>query len=138
MAQLDHALSYFDSVLGSMPGGDLRHQVTTFTGSDFGRTFTNNGDGTDHGWGAHHVVMGGAVQGGEVYGTFPRFSTADAKGVFSSPDQLGNGVLLPTTSVDQLAYTLGRWMGVSEGNLKDILPNLSQFDSSVHNLGFMG
>ena len=138
MAQLDHALAYFDTVLGSMPGGDLRHQVTTFTGSDFGRTFTNNGDGTDHGWGAHHVIMGGAVQGGEVYGTFPRFSTADAKGVFSSPDQLNNGVLLPTTSVDQLAYTLGRWMGVSEGNLKDILPNLGRFDSAVHNLGFMG
>ena len=58
--------------------------------------------------------------------------------MFSSPDQLSNGVLLPTTSVDQLAYTLGRWMGVADGSLKDILPNLGRFDSSVHNLGFMG
>lgn len=138
MAELNHAMAYFDTTLGNMPGGNLRHQVTTFTASDFGRTFTNNGDGTDHGWGAHHFVMGGAVQGKEVYGTFPQYSTADSKGVFSSDDQLGNGTLLPTTSVDQMAYTLGRWMGVSDTNLRDILPNLSAFNSSDHNLGFMG
>ncbi len=138
MAQLNHALSYFDNVLGNMPGGDLRHQVTTFTASDFGRTFTNNGDGTDHGWGAHHFIMGGAVQGAEVYGTFPRYSTADTKGVFASADQIGNGSLLPTTSVDQMAYTLGKWMGVSDTNLKDILPNLAAFDAGLHDVGFMG
>ena len=137
MAQLDHALAYFDTVLGSMPGGDMRSQVTTFTASDFGRTFTNNGDGTDHGWGAHHFIMGGAVRGTEVYGTFPQFSTADASGNFSSPDQLANGVMLPTTSVDQYAYTLGKWMGVSQSDLQSILPNLSQFNSSTHDLGFM-
>jgi uncharacterized protein (DUF1501 family) len=138
MLQLDHALAYFDSVLGAMPGGDMRSQVTTFTASDFGRSFTNNGDGTDHGWGAHHLIMGGAVQGGEVYGTFPQYSTADTHGVFSSPDQLQNGVMLPTTSVDQYAYTLGRWMGVSNTDLASILPNLHNFNSSSHNLGFMG
>lgn len=138
MLQLDHALAYFDSVLGAMPGGDMRSQVTTFTASDFGRSFTNNGDGTDHGWGAHHLIMGGAVQGGEVYGAFPQYSTADTHGVFSSPDQLQNGVMLPTTSVDQYAYTLGRWMGVSNTDLASILPNLHNFNSSSHNLGFMG
>ncbi len=138
MAQLNHAMAYFDTVLGQMPGGDLRSNVTTFTASDFGRTFTSNGDGTDHGWGAHHLIMGGAVAGGEVYGSFPQFSTADAAGVFSSPDQLGNGVLLPTTSVDQYAYTLGKWMGVSDSDLRSILPNLSNFSSGSHNLGFMG
>lgn len=137
MAQLDHALAYFDAVLGSMPGGDMRSQVTTFTASDFGRTFTNNGDGTDHGWGAHHLIMGGAVRGTEVYGTFPQFSTADGSGNFSSPDQLANGVMLPTTSVDQYAYTLGKWMGVSQSDLQSILPNLSQFNASTHDLGFM-
>ncbi len=137
MAQLDHALAYFDTVLGSMPGGDMRSQVTTFTASDFGRTFTNNGDGTDHGWGAHHLIMGGAVRGTEVYGTFPQFSTADGSGNFSSPDQLANGVMLPTTSVDQYAYTLGKWMGVSQSDLQSILPNLSQFNASTHDLGFM-
>lgn len=137
MAQLNHAMAYFDMVLGSMPGGDMRSQVTTFTASDFGRTFTNNGDGTDHGWGAHHFIMGGAVRGTEVYGTFPQYSTANAQGVFSSPDQLQNGVMLPTTSVDQYAYTLGRWMGVSQSDLLTILPNLSQFNESTYDLGFM-
>ncbi|RZL02868.1 MAG: DUF1501 domain-containing protein [Rubrivivax sp.] len=138
MLQLDHALAYFDSVLGAMPGGDMRSQVTTFTASDFGRSFTNNGDGTDHGWGAHHLIMGGAVQGGEVYGSFPQYSTANANGVFSSPDQIGNGALLPTTSVDQYAYTLGKWMGVSNTDLLSILPNIHNFNSSAHNVGFMG
>ena len=142
MAQLDHALKYFHDVLGSMPSGDMRSAVTTFTASDFGRTFTSNGDGTDHGWGAHHFVMGGAVRGGEVYGTFPLYSTANAQRVFGSPDQIDNGSLLPTTSVDQLAYTLGRWMGVSaydltQGGNYAILPNLTRFNSSVHDLGFM-
>lgn len=144
LAMLDHALGYFDTVLGSMPQGDMRNQVTTFTASEFGRTFTSNGDGTDHGWGAHQFVMGGSVQGGEVYGTFPQYSTANAQGVFSSPDQIQNGILIPTTSVDHLAYTLGRWMGVSDGQLlkspstpAGLLPNLNQFSSAGHNLGFM-
>lgn len=137
MAQLNHALAYFDTVLAGMPGGNMRSQVTTFTASDFGRTFTNNGDGTDHGWGAHHLIMGGAVKGTEVYGSFPEYSTADSKGVFSSPDQIQNGSMLPSTSVDQYAYTLGKWMGVSNTNLLSIMPNLKNFDSSTHDLGFM-
>ena len=145
MAQIDHALAYFDTVLGGMPGGDLRSQVTAFTASEFGRTFTSNGDGTDHGWGAHHFIMGGAVNGTEVYGTFPAYSTANAQGVFSSPDQIQNGVLIPSTSVDHLAFTLGRWMGVPDGAMLGaydgdpdaILPNLRRFNSSGHDLGFM-
>ena len=138
MAQLDHAMAYFDRVLSNMPVGDMRNQVTTFTASEFGRSLTNNGDGTDHGWGAHHFVMGGAVQGGQVYGRYPQLATADADGQFDSPDLIQNGVMLPSTSVDQLAYTLGRWMGVSNSNLLDILPHLSEFDASTHDLGFMG
>ncbi len=137
LARVNHALSYFDTVLGNMPEGDMRAQVTTFTGSDFGRTFTSNGDGTDHGWGGHHFIMGGAVQGGEVYGTFPQYSTANGHGVFSSPDQIQNGILLPTTSLDQYAYTLGRWMGVSDSTLRGMLPNIAEFNSNSHNLGFM-
>ena len=138
MAQLDHALGYFNDVLARMPGGDLRSQVTTFTSSEFGRTLTNNGDGTDHGWGSHHLIMGGAVQGGDVYGRYPQLATADAQGVFDSPELLSNGVMLPSTSVEQYAYTLGRWMGVSSSDLRDVLPNLSRFDSDKHDLGFMG
>jgi len=138
MAQLDHAMGYFNQVLARMPGGDLRNQVTTFTMSEFGRTLTNNGDGTDHGWGAHHFIMGGAVQGGDVYGRYPQLATADSQGHFDSPELINNGVMLPSISVDQYAYTLGRWMGVSETNLTDILPNLSAFDSSTFDVGFMG
>lgn len=137
LAMLDHALGYFDQVLRNMPSGDLSGQVTTFTASEFGRTFTSNGDGTDHGWGGHQFVMGGAVRGTEVYGTFPSYSSADSQGTFSSPDQIHNGILIPTTSVDHLAYTLGRWMDVSHSELLGFLPNLAQFNSSGYDLGFM-
>lgn len=137
LAMLDHALGYFDQVLRNMPGGDMSSQVTTFTASEFGRTFTSNGDGTDHGWGGHQFVVGGAVRGTEVYGTFPTYSSADAQGVFSSADQIQNGILLPTTSVDHLAYTLGRWMDVNHADLMGLLPNLGQFNSSGYDLGFM-
>lgn len=137
LAMLDHAIGYFDQVLRNMPSGDLSSQVTTFTASEFGRTFTSNGDGTDHGWGAHQFVVGGAVRGTEVYGTFPTYSSADAQGVFGSADQIHNGILIPTTSVDHLAYTLGRWMDVGQGDLMGLLPNLGQFNSAGHDLGFM-
>ncbi|WP_165456682.1 DUF1501 domain-containing protein [Aquabacterium lacunae] len=142
MAMLDHALGYFDQVLADMPNGSLRDQVTAFTASEFGRTFTSNGDGTDHGWGGHHFIMGGAVRGGEVYGQFPAYSSL-VNGKFSSPDQIDNGVLIPSTSVDQMAYTLARWMGVSESALWQtdgagpILPNLQQFPQADRDLGFM-
>jgi len=134
MARLAHALAYFDSTLGAM---GARGNVTTFTASDFGRTFTSNGDGTDHGWGAHHFVLGGAVRGGDLYGAFPALGAKNANNnnFDSSPDQLGNGVLLPTTSVEQLGATLGRWFGLSDGQLLDIFPNLANF--SQRNMGFM-
>ncbi len=137
LAMLDHALGYFDQVLRGMPSGDMSSQVTTFTASEFGRTFTSNGDGTDHGWGGHQFVVGGAVRGTEVYGTFPTYSSADAQGTFSSPDQIHNGILIPSTSVDHLAYTLGRWMDVGHSELMGLLPNLAQFNSSGYDLGFM-
>jgi uncharacterized protein (DUF1501 family) len=136
MARLAHAMRYFDNALEAI--GE-RNNVTTFTASDFGRTFTSNGDGTDHGWGAHHFVMGGAVRGGDLYGTFPVYGTKNVNNnnFDSSPDQIGNGSLLPTTSVDQLGATLGRWFGLSDGQLQDIFPNLNQWNASQRNLGFM-
>jgi uncharacterized protein (DUF1501 family) len=135
-ARVDQALSYFDTALGNL---GARDKVTTFTASDFGRTFTSNGDGTDHGWGSHHMVMGGAVKGGDLYGSFPTLGLKNANnsGFDSSPDQLNNGVLLPTTSVDQLGATLGRWFGVSDTQLADIFPNLANWDVSKRDLGFM-
>lgn len=136
MAKLAHAMRYFDTTLGAM---GARDKVTSFTASDFGRTFTSNGDGTDHGWGAHHLVMGGAVKGGDLYGNFPVLGVKNANNnnFDSSPHQIGNGSLLPETSVDQLGATLARWMGVADGQLGDVFPNLMNFDASRRNLGFM-
>jgi len=134
LARLAHAMVYFDSVLGSLgaQGG-----VTTFTASDFGRTFTSNGDGTDHGWGSHQFVMGGAVRGGRLFGQFPVLATKNANNsnFDGSPDQLANGNLLPRTSVDQLGATLARWMGVSESGVQDIFPNLANWNVSARDLG---
>jgi uncharacterized protein (DUF1501 family) len=134
-ARLGHALAYFDKTIADM---GLASSVTTFTASDFGRTFTSNGDGTDHGWGSHHFVMGGAVKGGALYGPFPVLGVKNANNnnFDSSPDQLGNGALLPTTSVDQYGATLAQWFGVSDSTaLATVFPNLSNFGS--RNLGFM-
>lgn len=132
LARLDHALAYFDNALSAL---GLANQVTTFTMSDFGRTFASNGDGTDHGWGSHHLVMGGAVNGGDIYGAFPVYGSSDGKSSFTSPDQIQNGALLPKISTDQYAATLGAWFGVSAGDLGSICPNLRNF--SAKNLGFL-
>lgn len=107
----------------------MESNVALFTASDFGRTLTSNGDGSDHGWGAHHFVIGGAVQGGTVYGTFPQVR-------FGTPEDVGQGNLLPTTSVDQYAATLGRWLGVSDTAMPDVLPNIVNFGASRY-LGFL-
>ncbi len=135
-ARLSHAMRYFDSTLSAMGASN---KVTTFTASDFGRTFTSNGDGTDHGWGGHHFLMGGAVKGGDLYGSFPVLGVKNANNnnFDSSLDQLGNGALLPTTAVDQLGATLAKWFGVtSASDLNDVFPHLSNF--TQRDLGFLG
>lgn len=138
MAKLDHAIGFFFNTLGNMPGGvDMRSQVTTFTASEFGRALFNNGDGTDHGWGGHHFVVGGAVKGGDVYGAYPQFRAFDGDGEFFSDQLLLGGVLLPGLSVDHLVYTLGKWMGAAPADLLGITPNLHNFDSTGHDIGFM-
>jgi uncharacterized protein (DUF1501 family) len=134
MAQLNHALAYFDGVTTRMGVDDL---VTTFTASDFGRTFAANGDGCDHGWGGHQLVMGGAVRGGDIYGKLPVYGSADGKGGFTSNDQLDAGALLPTTSVEAYAATLGKWFGLTDSELLAVLPNLANWNVSQRNLGFM-
>jgi len=106
-------------------------KVTTFTASDFGRTLTGNNDGSDHGWGSMHFMLGGAVHGQRCYGTAPAVAN-------NGPDDVGQGRLVPTTSVDQYAATLGRWLGVSDSDLLAVLPNLAHYDASTRNLGFMG
>lgn len=124
LGKVAHAMSYFDQVMGNIGGADLRSSVTTFTASDFSRTFTTNGDGTDHAWGGHHLVMGGAVKGRNIYGQYPTLGVD--LGAFKNPDMAGTS-LVPTTSVDQYAATIGRWFGVSDGDLGSIFPNLQSF-----------
>jgi len=104
----------------------MANQVTTFTASEFGRTLTSNGDGSDHGWGGHQFVMGGALNGGTIVGAYPRVA-------LGTPEDLGRGRLLPTTSTSQLAATLGSWFGVPAGSLGDALPYINNF--SAKNLG---
>lgn len=123
----------------SMVNLGINDKVTAFTASDFGRTLTSNGDGSDHGWGSHHFIVGGAVRGKAFYGKAPPVSVGNGTG---SEDQwhVGNGRLLPSTSVDQYAATLARWFGVPPSELPDLLPHLRNFGGSDYptDLGFMG
>jgi uncharacterized protein (DUF1501 family) len=117
MTQVNDALASFYAATVEL---GVANQVTTFTASDFGRTLTSNGDGSDHGWGSHHFVMGGAVKGGRFYGALPSVSV-------NGPDDVGQGRLLPTTSVDQLAATLATWMGVPATDLPLVLPQIANY-----------
>lgn len=105
-------------------------KVTTFTASDFGRTLSGNNDGSDHGWGSMHFMLGGAVKGQRFYGVPPAVAS-------NGPDDVGQGRLLPTTSVDQYAATLGKWLGASDTDLLGLLPNLANYNASARNLGFV-
>ncbi len=122
---LSQAMVDFDSALASINKGS---EVTTFTMSEFGRTLTSNGDGTDHGWGGVQMVMGGAVDGGKFYGQIPDLS-------LDSDDDFADGRMIPTTSTDQYAATLAKWFGLTDSELLGIFPNLSNFSST--DLGFM-
>ena len=125
MSQVDFAMDAFYRATIELGVSD---KVTTFTASDFGRTLASNGDGSDHGWGGHHLILGGAVNGGRFYGTAPNISV-------TSNDQVGQGRLLPSTSVDQYSATLARWFGVDPTELANIAPNIGRFASS--DLGFL-
>jgi len=127
LARISHAIGYLDTALANVGGVDLRNNVTMFTASDFGRTITSNGDGTDHGWGSHHFVTGGAVRGGEIYGRFPIFGLNDNM-------DSANNAYLPVTSVDTIGATIGKWFGASDTNLDTVFPNLKNFP---RDLGFL-
>ncbi|MGI9294978.1 MAG: DUF1501 domain-containing protein [Pseudomonadales bacterium] len=108
-------------------------KVTTFTTSDFGRTLTSNGKGSDHGWGGHHIVLGGSIDGGKMYGEYPVLSP-------TNPLDVGRGVYAPTTSVDEYFAELALWFGVAPSELDQVLPNLRTFYSSQSGtapLGFL-
>ena len=107
-------------------------QVTTFTGSDFGRALTANDDGTDHGWGSMHFVLGGAVNGKRYYGINPVLANG-------GPDDIGQGRLIPTMSVDQYAATLASWFGVAASDLPTVVPSIPNYAGSAlgTNIGFV-
>lgn len=120
LGQLDGALSAFQATMEAM---GTATNVTAFTESDFNRTGDANANiGTDHAWGSHHLVLGGAVRGGATYGTFPTLA-------LRGPDDSGSrGTFIPTTSIDQYAATMGSWFGVSDADLRLIFPNLVNFN----------
>ena len=125
--QLGAAFEYFD---GQMVNMGLGNNVTAFTISDFGRTLTSNSDGTDHGWGSHHFVVGGAVNGQDMYGQYPVVGVNQA-------NDLGAGRLIPTTAVEQYAGTLASWFGLSDGQIRTVFPNFGNFGTNPY-LGFLG
>ena len=124
-AELAEGMEFFQNALENL---GQSNNVTTFAASDFGRSLSGNGDGTDHGWGNHLMVMGGAVNGGDIYGTLPRLSV-------DGPDSVSNGRVLPTLSAAQYAGTLLNWMGLDESQLDQTLPTLRNFET--RDLGFM-
>jgi uncharacterized protein (DUF1501 family) len=130
MATLDAAVNAFVTTLEQRGHLDT---VTLFTESEFNRTGNSNANiGTDHGWGGHHLVIGGAVRGGTTYGTFPLHE-------LRGPDDAGDrGNWIPTTSLDQYAATLGSWFGVSDRDLETIIfSNLTNFPMETRKLGFL-
>ena len=126
-----HKVDYLDKCLGAFADAlhqlGLENNVTTCTISDFGRSITPNGAGTDHGWGSHAFVMGGAVNGGDIYGLMPEIAA-------NSPDAIEDRVI-PTTAVEQYLATIASWFGASSADLDVIFPNLHSFPQ--RNLGFV-
>jgi uncharacterized protein (DUF1501 family) len=125
LAELSNGLAAFYTALNQFGVAD---SVTSFTLSDFGRTLSSNGEGSDHAWGNVQLIAGGAVAGGDVYGQFPN-QTLDG------PDDGGHGRLIPTTSIEQYGATLAKWFGVNADGLKAIFPHLERFP--IADLGFM-
>lgn len=124
------ALEEFNAVMEEL---GMIDKVVTFTMSDFGRTLTSNGNGTDHAWGGNAIVMGGAVNGQEIFGNFPSL-------VLDNPLDIGDGILIPTTSIDEYMAEVAMWFGLDNENTSNIFPNLSNFydiNSGVPPIGFL-
>lgn len=133
---LSAGITAFQSAMSQLGIDD---KVSLFTASEFGRTLTSNGDGSDHGWGNHHFVVGGAVRGGNFYGRPPPVSITNS-GAAEDQWHIGAGVLLPGISIDQMAATMALWFGVSTADLPLVMPNIVNFGRSDYpvNLGFLG
>lgn len=125
LGNVSTALSAFQAAMVEL---GTEADVTAMTASDFGRTLTSNGNGTDHGWGGVHLALGGSVRGQDVYGTYPDLT-------LDGPDDVGGGRILPTTSVDEYSATLAKWFGVAAGDMGIVFPHLTRFANP--DLGFM-
>jgi uncharacterized protein (DUF1501 family) len=125
LAELSQSMYAFERAMEQL---GISQSVTSFTCSDFSRTFPSNGEGSDHGWGSHHLILGGAVNGQRTYGQFPVQQV-------NGPNDTGTGRWIPTTAIDQYFATLATWFGIDADNLASVFPNLSRFPSS--NLGFV-
>lgn len=126
MSNLSQSLAAFNQ---SMEASGLSDKVTTMTMSDFGRRLASNGSGTDHGWASNHLIMGGALNSGQLYGQWPSL-------VLDGENDFNKGRMIPTTSVEQIGATIAKWMGVTSDSAMDyIFPNLANF--SVKDLGFL-
>jgi uncharacterized protein (DUF1501 family) len=125
LAELSQCMYAFQRAMEQL---GLSNKVTSFTASDFGRTFPSNGQGSDHGWGSHHMILGGAVKGGSTYGAFPDLT-------INGTNDTSTGRWIPTTAIDQYFATIATWFGVDPGNLSTVFPNIGRFPTS--NLGFV-
>ena len=126
LGQLDAALFAFQEAINNEASID-NDSVTTFSASEFGRSLTINGDGTDHAWGAHAMVMGGAVNGGKVFGSLPSLRLG------GDDDARENGRLIPTMSIDQYGAALAAWYGLTPTEISAIFPNLGNFSTDTLN-----
>jgi uncharacterized protein (DUF1501 family) len=131
LATVSDGLQRFDEAMQQIA---LSQSVTVFTQSDFGRTLTSNGDGTDHAWGGAQIVTGGAVAGGRLYGQYPLLRIGARIGT-DRADDTGGGRFIPTTSSDQYAATLARWFGVADADLATVAPSINNF--AQRDLGFL-
>ncbi|MCX6858253.1 MAG: DUF1501 domain-containing protein [Verrucomicrobia bacterium] len=127
MTQISEAMFAFQRAMeqldGANPAKPYSTGVTAFTASDFSRTFPTNSQGSDHGWGSHHIIVGGAVDGGKMVGKLPAFA-------INGPDDTGTGRWLPTFSVDEHTATLAKWYGLGQSDIASVLPNIGRFNST--------
>jgi len=126
--ELNESLASFQQTVDEMTESadpNLDQKITLFTQSDFGRSLTNNGGGSNHGWGGHYLVMGGAINGGQVIGDWPNYDIGGAD------DFNETGRVIPRISVNQFGAAMGEWMGLSASDLNDVFPDLSNFNSGL-------
>lgn len=138
LPEIDEAIGAFQKAMEVL---GLQNQVTLFTASDFGRSLTSNGRGSDHAWGGNQLVVGGAVKGKKIYGQYPSLTVNPESGPEVNPLDVGRGRLIPTSSCDEYFAELALWLGVSPTNLPLVLPNIGNFYSpsaTTTPLGFLG